>query len=900
LKSCGNEQKSSSASHSGDDGRPHTKMLGALLLLATATFAFLASPPLVTGPSSSGSRKTTLRVIERAMERVVVVAPPPPVVHRREDEELSLERMNLEVVTQVSFEEEEDERDERDEGSSESSSSSSSSTTSSPTTTASSPTTTTSSQGVGENSGVGRAMDSLFSGVFGLLHLFDESEVEDASKNLRVLWARSLLDAAGALDDKVAYELLPKWSRGVTRTKALRPLARFGEFVSSRSNFIDEAVETFRKNGGKRVVVLGAGYDTRALRFPDLDFVEVDRPSVAASKERLVKLKGPRRTGRHHFVAADLDDGALELEAKIRHVAPDFYDDEEVLCVVEAVLFYLTPSAKRSILKDHVLSEHLYDAVVVTDSFKPMLASPFKHDAVAFFEKRNFSLTDHASRWGGAVHFAAADNLNKREKRRQTSPFLPPPSEGIPQQKKKEKISYFPIASAGAARSWKRPSFDGAWYAVCFASQLSETNFDEARGGRKPYATRLWDEPLVVFREGDGRVVCLVDACPHRAAPLSMGRVDGKGRLTCWYHGWQFGHDGARQDRDCAKSQAKSYPAVEKDGLVYVWRGRPEAKGLDADLSLLPEFASVAAAKDPHHVVDTVLDYEVAYDFVVENNLDSPHLFYLHDGSVPALASLGMTRENLAKLQVQRFKDDVGVGHVGKLRGAARPNKLIRFDAPNVVRHGGVSGFHETFHIVPVGPRRTRVLLRQYLPKGPILQTLLDVPGVRPAIDTLVRNWNFHIALEDYSCLVGQSQIVDDFGAPRLNQPGVGDDLVMHFHAWRDQAIHNDGGREPYFSGWAPPTDDGGPSKQKKQLPSRFAAYERKVRGGSLQKQDFGGKDSRGGIAAAYGIRESFNANHPTPDFPPANAASYKPLWNAHQAVWSLFGMEPNGHSDLS
>jgi nitrite reductase/ring-hydroxylating ferredoxin subunit len=35
------------------------------------------------------------------------------------------------------------------------------------------------------------------------------------------------------------------------------------------------------------------------------------------------------------------------------------------------------------------------------------------------------------------------------------------------------------------------------------------------------------------------------DACPHRLAPLSEGRVDDKGRLQCVYHGWCFDGAGA-------------------------------------------------------------------------------------------------------------------------------------------------------------------------------------------------------------------------------------------------------------------------------------------------------------------------------------------------------------------
>ena len=837
-----------------------------LFLGTTTTTGFLVPPPLTSGT-------TRLNVLDRQQREVILEDPSKP-----------LETMNREVVTRVNFEDETEE----------------------------------STPATGENNGVGQAMDAMFSGIFGLLHLFDESGVEDASKNLRVLWARALLDYAGEMDDKIAYELLPRWSRGLTRSPALKPLARFGEFVSSRTTFIDDALRKFQANGGRKVVVLGAGFDTRALRFPDLDIIEVDNLKVASSKKRLVERyyedRGSSRPGSLTFVGADLNDGAEILEAKIRELAPsEFFsssrekESDRVLCVIEAVLFYLSPEAKRSVVQDHVLGGSLYDGVVMTDSLKPLLSSPFKHDAVAFFDKHNFKVADHSSRWGGAVHFVSAAQ-NK------VPDLLTSPSPTAIEQKKNEvSVSYFPMASVGAARNWRSPSFEDTWYAVAFSKQVDEMEFDRALGGRKPYATRLWDEPIVLFRDAETKsIVCLVDACPHRAAPLSMGRVDPEsGHLTCWYHGWQFGKEGERKDQKCSKSQAKAYAATEKDGLVYVWRSaNQEANGLDADLSLLPsevkandvvkEEGPSSTKSATHHLVDTVLDYEVNYDYVIENNLDSYHLFYLHDGSVPALASLGMTRDNCPRLKVQRFKDDVGVGHVGKLRGASRPNKLIRFDAPNVVRHGGVSGFHETFHIVPIGPRRCRVLLRQYLPKGPILQTLLDIPGVQFAIDTLVKNWNYHIALEDYSCLVGQNHVVQDLGAPRMNQPGIGDDLVAHFIAWQKQAISNDGA-VPYFQRWAAPASSSSSSSSSSDSTRSppLASYQRVNQGAEPSSSPNSGA-SRGGTSAAYGIRESFTEVHPALSYPPANPAAYRGIWSAHSAVWRLFGLKPNDHTDVN
>jgi len=326
--------------------------------------------------------------------------------------------------------------------------------------------------------------------------------------------------------------------------------------------------------------------------------------------------------------------------------------------------------------------------------------------------------------------------------------------------------------------------------------------------GKQPYSTRLWGEPLVVYRDSEGELVCMADACPHRSVPLSMGSLNANNELVCLYHGWKFGSDGACVDvptlrtteagshdkdgrgngeiflRRVTKANCGNHRAVvEHEGLIYVWRGNV----LEADPTLLPSRRKGDMESVP---VDTVLDYAVDYSYIVENNLDSPHLFYLHDGSVPPIESIGMSSSNLWKLRLSSFTDDCGMGHLGRF-GNGRPKKLIRFDPPNIVRHGGVSGFEEEFHIVPIGPQRSRVLLRQHLPRGPILSTVTGIPGIIPLLTLLVNNWNYHIALEDSNVMQGQASRIEDWGSPRMGLGGLGDDLIKRFWKWRSRA-HDD------------------------------------------------------------------------------------------------------------
>ena len=47
-----------------------------------------------------------------------------------------------------------------------------------------------------------------------------------------------------------------------------------------------------------------------------------------------------------------------------------------------------------------------------------------------------------------------------------------------------------------------------------------------------------------------------------------------------------------------------------------------------------------------------------------------------------------------------------------------------------------------------------------------------------PFLTSLVNNWNYHIALEDGAVMQGQSHLIEDMGAPRMQMGGLGDDLM--------------------------------------------------------------------------------------------------------------------------
>jgi len=120
--------------------------------------------------------------------------------------------------------------------------------------------------------------------------------------------------------------------RGMRAGRA--PLLR--DHILARTRFFDTCVLAAVERGVRQVVIVGAGYDDRALRFrsPGVRFFEVDEPATQADKRRRVEDLGGEGLV---FVAADLErDSVAELLADAGHDA-----DLPTLFVVEGLVIYL-------------------------------------------------------------------------------------------------------------------------------------------------------------------------------------------------------------------------------------------------------------------------------------------------------------------------------------------------------------------------------------------------------------------------------------------------------------------------------------------------------------------------------------------------------------------------------
>src|SRR5438132_884303 len=110
-----------------------------------------------------------------------------------------------------------------------------------------------------------------------------------------------------------------------------------------------------------------------------------------------------------------------------------------------------------------------------------------------------------------------------------------------------------------------------SWYVAAWNHELID--------GRK-LARTILEKPVVIYRGASGKVVALDDRCCHRAAPLSMGRIEGDD-IRCMYHGMKFEPGGKciqipGQDMIPPKLGVRSYPVVERYNLIWIWMGDTE------------------------------------------------------------------------------------------------------------------------------------------------------------------------------------------------------------------------------------------------------------------------------------------------------------------------------------
>lgn len=269
------------------------------------------------------------------------------------------------------------------------------------------------------------------------------------------------------------------------------------------------------------------------------------------------------------------------------------------------------------------------------------------------------------------------------------------------------------------------------WYPVGWANQLKP-------GSIMP--VKIWQQAIAVYRDENGQIHAIEDACPHKGVALHKGKVQGC-HLTCPYHGWEFNGSGEcvrisylPENQKLPRAKARSYPVQEKYNLIWIFPGDPT---LAASL----EPPKMREFDDPNSLRVTVTARMNAHFSICnENSMDVFH-GYLHQNLQgwfdPLLQSLRETESSVCAEYDVSYK-----GRMAKFLGLTdRADEVttrrisVKYNYPHYETNlQGISSLY--LMRLPVGPTESRsfaffflkIRLPQWLLKRlePLLQKLLE------------------------------------------------------------------------------------------------------------------------------------------------------------------------------
>lgn len=163
------------------------------------------------------------------------------------------------------------------------------------------------------------------------------------------------------------------------------------------------------------------------------------------------------------------------------------------------------------------------------------------------------------------------------------------------------------------------------WYAAGWTSEIEDG---------KPFARTFLEKPIVIFRGENGEHIALDNRCCHRAAPLSMGRIEGS-CVRCMYHGMKYDATGKCVEIPGQKiisdqHRVHSYPIHEAGGMLWIWMGDVEL----ANVGDIPHFDPLDDPSWQGLPSRCYLHYDANWLLIVDNLADFSHLAFVHTNTL--------------------------------------------------------------------------------------------------------------------------------------------------------------------------------------------------------------------------------------------------------------------------
>lgn len=159
-------------------------------------------------------------------------------------------------------------------------------------------------------------------------------------------------------------------------------------FLVARERYIDDVLQSFLDDGLEQLVILGAGYDSRAYRFDvsETGVFEVDHPATQADK--LAKLRTIFRKVPEHVRYVPIDFNTQTLEKRLFDCGYD--RSQKTLFIWQGVSMYLSGEAVDATLDFVVNHSGKGSAVVFDYIYRSVLDGIQKHSEVGGMRRYRF------------------------------------------------------------------------------------------------------------------------------------------------------------------------------------------------------------------------------------------------------------------------------------------------------------------------------------------------------------------------------------------------------------------------------------------------------------------------------------------------------------------------------
>lgn len=179
----------------------------------------------------------------------------------------------------------------------------------------------------------------------------------------------------------------------------------------------------------------------------------------------------------------------------------------------------------------------------------------------------------------------------------------------------------------------------------------------------EPKALYYFGRHLVGWRDELGAMHAHDAFCPHLGAHLGHGGTVEGCEIVCPFHGWKYDAEGRNtdipySDRVNRKAQLRTYPVLERNGVVLAWYHPEDAEPLWD----IPEVPELNAHPDWSTVIRTSYEIDAAWQEMAENAVDSAHFRFVHNtATVPEIESYESGFPRSVMKSSQKFRTPRGV-----------------------------------------------------------------------------------------------------------------------------------------------------------------------------------------------------------------------------------------------